>query len=165
MEYAHAMGHGMGFGLGFLNFLGTILFFITVVWLLRTFIFGGRRYGRGGPWNAFGGGPGRGYGRRGRGGWSRWDEGSGEDDALKMAKERFAQGKISAEEFATIRSGLDDGSNNDKGERDFPDLNKLKDRFNSGWGRERAIDIARTRFAKGEINQEEFETLRKTLEG
>ena len=169
MEHAHAMGHGMGFGLGFLNFLGTILFFVIAIWFLRTFIFGRRRYGRGGPWSRFGGRYG-GHGRgRSRGGWSRWDgDGGGEDEALKVARERFAGGKISAEEFSTIRSGLEAGSGGKSDERDdpsFPDFSELGDRFGGGWGRERALNIARTRFAKGEISQEEFEAVKKTLEG
>ena len=150
MEYAHAMGHGYGFGLGFLNFLGTILFFIAVVWFFRTFVLG--RRGRYRP--PFG---------RGRG-WSRWEGGSsGEDSALKMAKERFAGGKISAEEFETIRSGLGSDEGDKRGGPSFPDLSNLGS-LGSSWGRERALDIARTRFAKGEITQEEFETVKRTLE-
>ena len=149
MEYAHAVGHGAGFGLGFLNFLGTILFFITVVWFFRTFILG--RRGRYRP--PFG--RGRGWGR-----WEGYGDNGGEDSALRMAKERFAQGKISAEEFETIRSGLGGDEGDKRDGPNFPDLSNL----GSNWGRERALDIARTRFAKGEINQEEFETVRRTLE-
>ena len=153
MEYAHAMGHGMGFGLGFLNFIGTILFFVAIFWFVRLFVFGRRyRYGSRGPWS-----------RRGRG-WGRWDDGgSGEDDALKMAKARFAQGKISAEEFETIRSGLGSDEDDARGGPSFPDLSNLGS-MGSNWGRERALDIARTRFAKGEITKEEFETVKRTLE-
>ena len=151
MEYAHAMGHGAGFGLGFLNFLGTLLFFFTVFWLVRFFVFG-RRYRRGyahGPWS------------KGRG-WSHQDaNGSGEDDALKTAKERFAQGEINAEEFETIRSRLRTGEDSKRDGPSFPDFRG----FGNSWGRERALDITRTRFAKGEITQEEFETVKRTLEG
>ena len=154
MSYAYAMGHmgghmghGFGFGLGFLNFLGTILFFIAVFWFVRMFVFGGR-YRRGGPWS------------RGRG-WSRWEhQGNGSADALKTAKDRFAQGKISAEEYETIRSRLKADEDNGRNGPSFPDFSN----FGGGWGRERATDIARTRFAKGEITKEEFETVRRTLE-
>ena len=151
MEYAHAMGHGYGFGLGFLNFLGTVLFFITVVWLFRAFL--GRR-GRYRP-------P---FGSRG---WSRWDgyrDNGGEDSALRTAKERFAQGKINAEEFETIRNGLGGDENDKRGGPGFPDFSNLGGNLGSSWGRERALDIARTRFAKGEITQKEFETVKRTLE-
>ena len=151
MEYAHAIGHGYGFGLGFLNFLGTILFFVALFWLVRAFVFGRRRRYR--P-------P---FGSRG---WSRWDSGyGGEDRALRLARERFAQGKISAEEFETIRSRLDTGEDGGRDGPSFPDLSNLRSSIGSNWGRERALDIARTRFAKGEITQEEFETLKRTLEG
>ena len=139
------MGHGLGFGLGFLNFLGTILFFLAIFWLVRTFVFG-RRYRRYGPWSS-------------RRGFRRWDSSSGEDDALRMAKERFAQGKISAEEFETIRNRLRSDEDDKRNGPSFPDLSSI----GNNWGRERALDIARTRLAKGEITQEEFETVRRTL--
>ncbi|HZJ09028.1 MAG TPA: hypothetical protein VFD39_04985, partial [Trueperaceae bacterium] len=44
MAYAYGFGHGMGmgFGLGFLNFIGTILFIIAVVWAIKFLIRGFR---------------------------------------------------------------------------------------------------------------------------
>ncbi len=44
----HGFGPGFGFGFGFLGFLGTLLFVVIVVGLIRAIVFGGR--GRHGHW-------------------------------------------------------------------------------------------------------------------
>ncbi len=77
--------HG-GFGLGFLNFLGTILFFVAVFWAVKFFLLGGYRSRR---W--------RGY-RGGR----RWEGAEGE--AESEARERLARGEIGEDEFNRLKS-------------------------------------------------------------
>jgi uncharacterized membrane protein len=84
MAFAH--GIGFGFGLGFLNFLGTVLFFILLVWALKLFFRGER------GWSP----PGR---------CRRWEHGEG-DEAMKAARERLARGGITADEFEAIKKGL-----------------------------------------------------------
>mgnify|MGYP000727547732 CR=1 FL=1 len=50
MAYAFGFGHGagLGFGLGFLNLVGTLLFFLFIVFLIKTVVRGGWRGGWGG---------------------------------------------------------------------------------------------------------------------
>jgi uncharacterized membrane protein len=149
-------GHGLGFGLGFLNFIGTILFFIFIFMLIKFFVKGrhyaGHRnwHGRG-EWN-------RGdWGRRGppwmnEKFWSQDKEGlrpgysDADDEAMSVARERLAQGTITPEQFETIRGGL-----------------KVDMSDSSGGRFDKAVHLARLRFAKGEITAEEFEAVKKTL--
>ncbi len=137
MAFAYGMGHGIGFGfgLGFLNLIGTVLFFVFLFWafksLARGWRYGGRR------------GRGRRYGRP-------WE--SGEDDAVKLAKERFARGEISAEEFERIKAGLG-GEDAHASEPPFKWFRDSDD----------ALEIARKRLAKGELTLEEFETVKRAL--
>ena len=146
MAFAYGAGAHVGFGLGFLNFLGTILFFL-VLFMLFKMIFRGMRYGaaRGG-WSSRGwGGP---WGRHGHRGWS----GSDHDEAMSTARERFAEGAIDADAFAGIQRAL---------EADRPASDE-------GWSprrHDRALQLARMRLARGEITPEEFEAVRKTLNG
>ncbi len=77
--------HG-GFGLGFLNFLGTILFFVAVFWAVKFFLLGGLRSRR---W--------RGY-RGGR----RWE--GAESEAESEARERLARGEIGEDELNRLKS-------------------------------------------------------------
>lgn len=160
----HGM-HGFGFGLGFLNFVGTILFFIFIFMLVKFFVKGARYAGyrnwQGrGDWN-------RGdWGKRGwspRGNWKNkapwmnekfWmDDKEGahshsdsDDEAMNVARERLAQGEITPEQFETVKQGL------------------KVDMSDSPLGRhDRAVHLARLRFAKGEITLEEFEAVKKAL--
>jgi putative membrane protein len=137
MAYAYGFG-AFGFGLGFLNFLGTVLFFILLIIALK-FMFRGFRYA--GP-------------PRFRGHWTRGEHHHGKyadgawDEAMETARDRVAKGDITAEEFQTVKQGLqEDGA----GER--------------GWfGRgNRALEIARMRLASGEITLEDFQAVKKTL--
>jgi uncharacterized membrane protein len=84
MALAHGMG--LGFGLGFLNFLGTVLFFILLIWALKLFFRGER-----------------GWSPRGR--YRHWERGEG-DEAIMAARERLAHGEITADEFEAIKGGL-----------------------------------------------------------
>jgi uncharacterized membrane protein len=154
----HGM-HGFGFGLGFLNFIGTILFFIALFALIRFFI-KGARYATYRNWQ------GQGRGDWGKGDWGRkapwmsekfWMEGKEgqhrghrhsdtEDEAMSVARERVAQGEITPEQFETIKGGL------------------KVDMSDSPLGRhDKAVHLARLRFAKGEISLEEFEAVKKAL--
>lgn len=102
----HGFGHGagFGFGLGFLNLLGTVLFILLVVWLVKAVARGGWRGWPGGPawrggrWSADAGG---------RPGWGGppWAHGDG-DEALRIARERFARGEIGLEEFEALKRAL-----------------------------------------------------------
>lgn len=134
MAYAFGYGAHMGFGFGFLNFLGTILFIIAIVWFIKFFVRGGR-----GPW----GGP---WGRS-----NRWRNGH-RDDALRTARERFAAGEITREQYDALRGGLEREAENGYGGPPHW--------FNGG---DSAMELARMRFARGELTREEFETIRKGL--
>jgi putative membrane protein len=149
----------MGFGLGFLNFIGTILFFVLLFALLRMFLRGWKYSGMGhgpgsrgwgGPWMARG--MGRGWGRHGWGGMmGGWN---GRDDALEAARERLAKSEITPEQFETIQKGLETRRQRDD-EQPW-----------RGWmgGKDDALETARLRFARGEISAEEFEMIKKALE-
>jgi uncharacterized membrane protein len=160
MEHAgfYAM-HGFGFGLGFLNFIGTILFFIFIFMVIKFFIRNARYAGHRG-WHGRGDG---GKDNWNRGDWGRkapwmsekfWEgkegprRGYGEvdDEAMNVARERVAQGEVTPEQFETIKGGL------------------KVDMSDSPLGRhDRAVHLARLRFAKGEISLEEFEAVKKAL--
>jgi uncharacterized membrane protein len=155
--------HGLGFGLGFLNFIGTILFFVFVFMLIKFFV-KGRRYaghrgwhgrgdwnkndwkrgdwGKGAPWMREEFWQQRREGSRPEGG--DWQEHS--DEAMNVARERLAQGEITPEQFETIKQGL-----------------KVDMSDSSGGRFDKALHVARLRFAKGEITSEEFEAVKKTL--
>lgn len=152
--YGH-MG-GMGFGLGFLNFLGTILFFVAVFWALRFFFRGGLhkyRHGNPGKWRDL---------RERYGGPRPWDRTDGAEQTLR---ERLARGEIDQDEFNRLKtqlggnagsSGGGNGNGNGRGPR--PEGGPL------GWLRgDNALEVARLRLAKGEISADEFETLRRVL--
>ncbi|HEX7004003.1 MAG TPA: SHOCT domain-containing protein [Trueperaceae bacterium] len=84
MAYAFGYGHAMGFGFGFLNFIGTILFIVLIVWTIKFLVRGGR-----GSWRARG-----------------WERPGGGDPALAAARERFARSEIGSEEYEAISKGL-----------------------------------------------------------
>ena len=133
MVYAYS--HAAGFGLGFLNFLGSILFFIFMFFVIKSVIyyFAGHKGGH------------RSWGCSGK-------HKSKEDEAAMVARERFAKGEVTTEEFNVLKAGLGIGSSEDSS--------------NPPWsfgGRDRALGIARLRFAKGEITVEEFEVVKKAI--
>ena len=80
----------MGFGFGFLNFIGTILFIILIVWVIKSVARGGWRSGR-------------------------WQQSGQDDAALNAARERFARSEISAEEYEALRQGLRQGEERGQG--------------------------------------------------
>ncbi|MEJ2665762.1 MAG: SHOCT domain-containing protein [Deinococcales bacterium] len=144
MALAYGWGAGCGFGLGFLNFIGTILFILVLVWVLRFLFRGG--FGWRGPRGGWYRGD---YGYRGRHhrrGWFR-------DDALDEARSRLARGEIDAQEFERLRSSL----GGDEGGDETPFERWLGARGD-------ALEVLRRRLARGEIDVEEFERLRAALE-
>lgn len=151
-------GHmGMGFGLGFLNLLGTILFWVAVFWAVRFFIRGGFKGGfsrsrhlkwRGARWGA-----------------SRpWENRS--DEAEKVMRERLAKGEISEDEYAKLKSHLGVGEGNGgNGDHHTPQGGPPRPEGGPlGWLKgDGALELARLRFAKGEISEGEFQTIRRVL--
>ncbi len=154
----YGMAPMMGFGFGFLNFIGTILFFVFLFALLRMFLRGARysgmgRGGWGGPWMARGMGHGGRHGPGGMiggmmGGWN------GRDDALETARERLAKSEITPEQFEAVRKGLETRRQRDE------------EQGLRRWmgGKDDALETARMRFARGEVSAEEFEMIKKALE-
>lgn len=125
--------HGCaGFGLGFLNLLGIVLFWGMVILAIK-WLRNGRSCRR----------------SRYAGRFNMMQEGN--DSAAETARERFARGDISQEEYERIKSNL--------GAAKRPEGNPFG--FMRGGD---PLDIARLRLAKGEITPEEFNTL-KTLLG
>ena len=115
--------HAAGFGLGFLNLLGSILFFIFIFFVIKSLIY---------------------YFAGHKGGHRAWScsgrHKSKEDEAVMVARERFAKGELTAEEFNVLKTGLG--------------VESSEDTSSPRWGfssRDRALSIARLRFAKGEI--------------
>jgi len=133
---------GYGFGLGFLNFIGTILFIVFLFWVFRWFVFGrgwrGRHWGRGWRGMKYAGGP-----------WS-----GGSDDAVETARERYARGEITKEQYEAIKAGLEK-------ER----YSEAQEDWRGFWKRDQALEVARVRFAKGEISLEEYQAIKKNLTG
>jgi uncharacterized membrane protein len=152
-HHGYAMAPMMGFGFGFLNFIGTILFFVLLFALARMFLRGARysgmgRGGWGGPWMG-GRHGGRGWAQGMMGGWN------GRDDALETARERLAKSEITPEQFEAVRKGLETRRQRDE------------DQGVRGWmggGKDDALETARMRFARGEISAEEFEMIKKALD-
>lgn len=140
----------MGFGLGFLNFIGTILFFVFMFKIFQMFA------GRGGSMRGcmkgmkYAGGPWMQGGRRG------WRGFEGNDGAVEAARERYAKGEISKEQYDSIKTGL--GAQ--EAQESHDDWRGMRRFFKS----DDALEIARVRFAKGEITLEQFEALKKGLE-
>ena len=88
--FARGSMHDGGF-----DMFGTLLF-LALLFVMARFFFGGMRHA---AWNT---GSGRGWqGKSMRRGW-------GQDDALELARNRFAKGEISSEEFEMIRRALQD---------------------------------------------------------
>ncbi|MEZ4608468.1 MAG: SHOCT domain-containing protein [Deinococcales bacterium] len=147
MEYAmaHAYGYG-GFGLGFLNFLGTIIFFILIFKLIQMFAYKWRSSSPDGSSWSYGRGC-HSHSRHHRyDKYRHWRDGTESstavDDALMVARERLAKGELDAATFESTKETL---------------------KVEAGTTFDKAMNIARLRFAKGEISREEFEAVKKTL--
>jgi putative membrane protein len=148
MAYAFGFGHGagLGFGLGFLNLVGTLLFFLFIVFLIKTVVRGGWR----------GGWPGRRWERaEDEAPGFRWGpsdarfrasdaHGPGHDQAWQTARERLANGEVTPQEFETLKRGL---AHYGEGQPRF----------------DKALNMARMRFAKGEIGLEDLEAIKRAL--
>jgi uncharacterized membrane protein len=151
-HHGYAMAPMMGFGFGFLNFIGTILFFVFLFALLRMFLRGARYSGMGRGWGGPWMGGRHGWGGRGWGGMiGGWN---GRDDALETARERLAKSEITPEQFEAIKKGLETRRQRDE------------EQGLRGWmsSKDDALETARMRFARGEISAEEFEMIKKALE-
>ncbi len=128
---------GMGFGLGFLNFVGTILFFVAVIWTIKFLARGGSVRG----WRSR-----KHYGRwHGRGGY--WE--SSPNEAEKALRERLAKGDITDEEFSRLKASAV------KSDEDAGPMSWLRG--------DRALETARLRLAKGEITPDEYDAIRRAL--
>ena len=160
--HGHMMG--MGFGLGFLNLIGTVLFWVALIWAIRFFVRGGFRdgrfsRGRYAKWRGYMKHSG-GRGDWGRGGGRPWEQ----DEADKLIRERLAKGEIGEDEYARLKAQLggnngsgnaNGGSSGDGGRPEGGPLSWLRG--------DNALETARLRLAKGEITPDEFETIRRVL--
>jgi uncharacterized membrane protein len=81
---------------GGFDMFGTLLFF-ALLFVMARFFFGGMRHA---AWNT---GSGRGWQ-----GMKQMRRGWGQDDALELARMRFAKGELSSEEFEMIQRALKD---------------------------------------------------------
>lgn len=79
--------------------------------------------------------------------------------ALDTARARFARGDIGTEEFQSIRRALREEDARQEERAWGPPS------WTRGWGGDRALDIARERLARSEITPEQYETIRKGLQG
>ncbi len=147
MAFAYGWGAGCGFGLGFLNFIGTILFFILVVWVIRLVLRGGFGYrgGRCGWRRSY-----RRHYRRHRGPWSA-------NDAVEEARARLARGEIDTQEYERVRDALEGEEPGEEYHGEAPFEHWLG-------GRPDAMETLRLRLARGEIDVDEYERLRSALE-
>src|SRR5690606_21849442 len=127
-------GMGMGFGLGFLNFIGTILFIVAVFWVIKLIARGFRGCGYAGPGGDDDTGGSGGYG------WGRhaW-RGPGSHGYEYRYGGRGSHGRHGA------RHGGHGSSHGGPRQRD------------------EALEVARERLARGQINTEEYERLRGGL--
>lgn len=89
--FARGSFHHGGF-----DMFGTLLF-LALLFVMARFFFGGMRHA---AWNT---GAGRGWQ-----GMKSMRRGWGQDDALELARMRFARGEISSEEFEMIQRALKD---------------------------------------------------------
>ena len=93
--------------------------------------------------------------RSARGPWGRGDWLRGGDEAMETARERFARGEVTKEQYEAIKTGLE----NERAADAREDWN-----WRGWWNRDSALEIARMRFARGEISLEELEAIRRGLE-
>jgi uncharacterized membrane protein len=89
--FSRGFMHNGGF-----DMLGTLLF-LALLFVMARFFFGGMRHAM------LGHGPSRGWQ-----GMKQMRRGWGQDDALELARMRFARGEISSEEFEMIQRALKD---------------------------------------------------------
>lgn len=135
----------------------------------------GNRFG----WGGWGGwcGPvrhGRGEHRRSDHGHSsyasgrhRRDAGRHRPDAAELvARERLARGQITTEEYEKLRAGLESGGDGNDGGADGRAADgsaaDLRVQRRRRW--DRATEVARLRFASGEVSQDEFNAIRPALD-
>ncbi len=160
-------GHmiGMGFGLGFLNLIGTVLFWVALIWTIRFFVRGGFKNG------GFRGHRGRYAKWRGemmRGGYGRGDWGRGrppeQDEADKLLRERLAKGEVTEDEYAQLKAKLSEGASNGNANGGPNGHSARPEGGPLSWLRgDNALETARLRLAQGEITPDEFETIRRVL--
>ncbi len=139
MALAFSHGAHVGFGFAFLNFFGTILFFIFMLFVIKMMFRGMRFSGRNSwsdePW------------RDRVGGWMNdKPQPTAKDEAMDIARNRLAGSELSPKEFEVIKQGLKDS--------------QIDTSFSKHDG---ALSTARVRFAKGEISLSEFEAVLKAL--
>lgn len=167
----HGQMMGMGFGLGFLNLIGTVLFWVALIWTIRFFVRGGFKNGNfrkryGGRYAKWRGEMTRGgHGHGGRGDWGRGRP-SGGDEADKLIRERLAKGEISEDEYAQLKAKLgENGEGSSSTAEDGPSRNGGRSEGGPlNWLRgDNALETARLRLAQGEITPDEFETIRRVL--
>lgn len=165
MAWAHGIGAtGLGFGLGFLNFLGTILFILALVWFIRWIAAGGRRADgmrRSGPCGWFGTGFGQGprsseSGTRDHAAhpWAGhpWAGHREQDTAMGALRERLARGDIDVAAFEPIEQAL------------ATDASRVAARGGTPEQRgDTALATLRLRLAQGEITVEQFDMVRAVL--
>ena len=149
---------GMGFGLGFLNLIGTVLFWVLLIWTIRFFVRGGFKNG-----NGFRGSCGGRYAKwrgdmRRRGGGRPWE---GQDEADKLLRERLAKGEIGEDEYAQLKAKLGDADHS--GETGSSSGGRPEGGPLSWLRGDNALETARLRLAQGEITPDEFETIRRVL--
>lgn len=156
---------GFPFGLMFLNFVGMILFFILIVMAVKFVVRGAR--GRGNHGNGgFCGAQTRKHGHHGKPsahGWGHQGEGRHDrrDEALDLARERLARGEINAGEYQQLRTDLAAGNATGGGGKPHGGHHG----HHGGRGRrDRALGVARLRFASGEISVDDFQSIRAALE-
>ena len=158
-------GHmiGMGFGLGFLNLIGTVLFWVALIWAVRFFVRGGFRNGEfrrrcGGRYAKW-------RGEMTRGGYGRgdWGRPSGSDEADKLLRERLAKGEITEDEYAQLKAKLGENGSSSRSDGG-PNYGGRPDGGPLSWLRgDTALETARLRLARGEITPDEYETIRRVL--
>ena len=153
IAFAHEFGYGFNPFLAFFGFIFNLLFFVFfigfILWMVRGFKRG--RWGHG-PWKQmkYAGGPWGLKPERMREGMKGWFDSEG--DAQQTARERFARGEITLEQFQTIKAGLE------------AEQAQATRQAKSFWNRDSALETARMRFAKGEISLEEYEAIKQGLE-
>lgn len=139
---------GIGFGLGFLNFLGTVLFFMFLFGMFRMLAWGSRGGGCSGHsrkhWKSM---------RR------HWKHQMMEHDApLRIVRERYARGEIDREAYLDMTEAL-----GGRPEQEVRHQEKASE-WRPPFMQDRALEVARHRLAQGEITPEQFEAIRRTLQ-
>lgn len=138
---------GIGFGLGFLNFLGTVLFFMFLFGMFRMLAWGSRGGCSGHSrkhWKSM---------RR------QWKHHMMEHDApLRIVRERYARGEIDREAYLDMTEAL-----GGRPEETVKHQEKASE-WRPPFMQDRALEVARYRLAQGEITPEQFEAIRRTLQ-